>query len=128
MKCTFIYTRLTCTCKNNAIPGFMYCGKHILKQPKAVGSSKFSIAETKFVEYKEYIKSPEWISRANKERTKNPSCSLCNSKGVLVVHHRTYVRLGKENDSDLVVLCKGCHSLFHSAYIYSGEVGHFIRR
>lgn len=32
----------------------------------------------------------------------------------LDVHHRTYERLGQEQEYDLTVLCHRCHSLFHS--------------
>jgi hypothetical protein len=41
-------------------------------------------------------------------------CQVCYSPDNLHVHHRTYARLGAELLSDLTVLCKVCHDLFHT--------------
>ena len=40
-------------------------------------------------------------------------CAVCNSPDLLDVHHRTYERRGNENPEDLIVLCRGCHDIFH---------------
>jgi 5-methylcytosine-specific restriction endonuclease McrA len=40
-------------------------------------------------------------------------CVLCNSQEKLEVHHRTYVRLGRELCGDLIALCGECHAQFH---------------
>lgn len=41
-------------------------------------------------------------------------CQLCNSDLNLVVHHRTYSRMGTPNENkDLVVLCQKCHKQYH---------------
>ena len=65
--------------------------------------------------YKEYLGSPEWKTRADGARRRAGfRCQLCNSKGRLHVHHRTYDRIGHERYDDLIVLCEVCHSHFHS--------------
>ena len=40
-------------------------------------------------------------------------CQLCNAKGHLQVHHRTYENLGNEKVEDLIVLCDKCHAKHH---------------
>ena len=41
-------------------------------------------------------------------------CERCGANNeVLSVHHRTYDRIGKEEESDLIVLCWPCHKEFH---------------
>lgn len=64
--------------------------------------------------YREYLKTPEWASRrlAAYKRAKF-ACQVCNTKGQLQAHHRTYERRGVELASDLVVLCDRCHALYH---------------
>lgn len=71
------------------------------------------------INYYEYIESDEWKekSRLAKERVGN-RCQLCNrpsNEVELNTHHRTYERLGHEDDNDLTVLCKDCHYLFESS-------------
>lgn len=65
-------------------------------------------------EYREYLKSPEWAAmrRWALDRAGH-ACQVCNSKDHLDVHHRTYERLGHEWPSDLTVLCRDCHGLYH---------------
>lgn len=68
-------------------------------------------------DYQTYIKSNEW--RVVSEETKRLAdyrCQVCNKNEAtsnLHVHHRTYERLGRELQSDLIALCGDCHSLFH---------------
>lgn len=64
--------------------------------------------------YDEYIKSPEWRVRANEAKQRAEwQCALCDEKKALEVHHRTYARLGRERQNDLVVLCWRCHRRHH---------------
>lgn len=68
------------------------------------------------VNYQEYIRSEEWREKSDaaKERA-GYRCQICNtpdSMAGLQTHHRTYERLGYEDDSDLTVLCDDCHSIF----------------
>lgn len=44
----------------------------------------------------------------------NHCCQVCNTdKSRLDVHHRTYENLWHEPLSNLIVLCEGCHKVFH---------------
>jgi 5-methylcytosine-specific restriction endonuclease McrA len=66
-------------------------------------------------QYRDYIASLAWKNRADQARRRvGYRCQLCNRKGELHVHHRTYERLGREMDEDLIVLCATCHKHFHS--------------
>ena len=65
-------------------------------------------------DYHQYIQSPEWAAkREQKFAHSGRHCQLCRSTDRLNVHHNTYDRLGREEMSDLVVLCKPCHEKFH---------------
>ena len=66
------------------------------------------------VDYYEYMNSPEWKAK-REERLKHDKyqCQLCHTAKNLVVHHVTYDRLGHEDLSDLVTLCKKCHESVH---------------
>jgi hypothetical protein len=78
-------------------------------------AEEFVAQELRAMPYQEYLQTPEWqkkrvaaLSRANHR------CQVCNSRGPLDVHHRTYERRGSEDEHDLTVLCRRCHELFHS--------------
>jgi len=67
-------------------------------------------------DYAAYLRSPQW--RATRERTlrlRGRRCEACGSRHRLDVHHRTYVRLGRETEDDLRVLCRHCHETAHDA-------------
>lgn len=69
------------------------------------------------LDYYTYINSPEWWSvRQRKVKSSNFQCEVCSSNANLNVHHLTYVRLGSEKDSDLMVLCRGCHTMSHDLW------------
>ena len=118
-------------CNLEILKGKKYCRMHTPSffKPKqttyAIGKTSFGEREPS-IRYEDYLNSEQWKIRAAQERKLNPNCSLCNRKGLLHVHHRTYVRLGNERQGDLVVLCDDCHSLFHRFYRYDGQVGYFI--
>jgi len=64
--------------------------------------------------YYEYLKSPEWNKkRKAKIKEAGGRCQLCNTKGKLSVHHRTYDRVYNEILTDLIALCDNCHKKFH---------------
>jgi hypothetical protein len=71
------------------------------------------IAGKRKVNYSEYIQSPAWKRKATaaKKRAGN-RCQVCNGKGRLDAHHRTYERLGHERPEDITVLCHKCHKLY----------------
>lgn len=64
--------------------------------------------------YRLYLKGDWWKKRRKIaiERAGH-SCEDCGGRCRLTVHHKTYVRLGCEEDSDLVVLCGHCHKARH---------------
>jgi 5-methylcytosine-specific restriction endonuclease McrA len=70
--------------------------------------------ELRYMPYADYLQTPEW-QEARKSALKRAGfkCQTCSSGGNLHVHHRTYARRGCELNSDLIVLCAGCHQLFH---------------
>ena len=118
-------------CGKPLVDGKNYCIEHApnKKHPQITTYSLKNYFDgnqtVKAHEYKDYLQSPEWKQKAEREKEKNPNCSLCNRKGVLHVHHRTYVRCGDEREGDLVVLCADCHKMFHNFYEYDGKVGTF---
>lgn len=68
------------------------------------------------VNYGEYLKSDRWRFTADAAKKRaGYRCQVCNrSDDVLDAHHRTYDRLGDELDTDITVLCRKCHGLFHA--------------
>ena len=62
-------------------------------------------------EYREYLNSPEWANvRFRIIVRAGYTCEGCERDNrTLEVHHLTYLRLGRERDSDLLALCKTCH-------------------
>ena len=66
--------------------------------------------------YQAYLRGPHWQSiKLTKLKQADHRCQLCGSESNLEVHHNTYVRLGAEELSDLVVLCHSCHGKHHNA-------------
>ena len=66
--------------------------------------------------YRQYLETPEWAAiRARQLQHARYRCEVCNAAGQLNVHHRTYAHRGDEPIEDLIVLCQGCHALFHTA-------------
>ena len=53
----------------------------------------------------------DWAARDGTE----PHCLICGAEWSLCddLHHRTYERLGREADRDLIPLCRSCHSALH---------------
>jgi len=65
--------------------------------------------------YHEYLKTEHWQkTRTVALNVGHHECRICARTKQLDVHHRTYKRLGCEDQRDLVVLCHKCHELFHS--------------
>ncbi len=68
-------------------------------------------------EYKTYIQSEAWTERKRAYRKgRLPRCEACGTEGRTHIHHRTYARLGKEPNSDLVELCATCHLTVHEVH------------
>jgi 5-methylcytosine-specific restriction endonuclease McrA len=66
--------------------------------------------------YKQYLETSHWKDvREDKLKEAKYRCQLCGSiDAELHVHHNTYERIGNEEMSDLIVLCKDCHKKFHN--------------
>jgi len=64
--------------------------------------------------YRDYLASGHWqdIRKYALEHAKH-RCQVCNVGGRVDVHHRTYENRGDERFSDVIVLCRDCHDLFH---------------
>lgn len=64
--------------------------------------------------YADYLKSAHWQETRYKAiQHAGQKCQVCASVDRLDVHHNDYSRLGGELATDLVVLCRSCHELFH---------------
>jgi hypothetical protein len=73
-----------------------------------------SVEALRNMPYEEYLQTEHWAAvRTAALRRANYACQLCNAKGRLNVHHRTYENCGREQPSDLIVLCEGCHAKVH---------------
>lgn len=62
--------------------------------------------------YNEYIHSDWWRARATEYKRKvGYKCEYpgCRAYNVVDVHHKTYIRLGRELDEDLICLCRKHH-------------------
>jgi 5-methylcytosine-specific restriction endonuclease McrA len=61
-----------------------------------------------------YLQTKEWRDKRLKAlKRAGYACQICKAVDELDVHHNTYERLGREYLSDLVVLCRTCHDVFH---------------
>jgi hypothetical protein len=68
--------------------------------------------------YNEYLRSPWWRYRRKKKiQSARKRCERCGATRGLQVHHLNYNRLWGERDSDLEVLCSGCHQHEHQVAI-----------
>ena len=68
-------------------------------------------------EYERYLRSAKWKKKRSRAiRRAGNKCQRCGASkwSKLEVHHLTYERLGKEADTDLMVLCQKCHRETHS--------------
>jgi hypothetical protein len=69
--------------------------------------------------YTEYLASAHWADVRMRWKASNMFrgwvCSSygCDSKEGLSLHHWTYVRLGREQLSDLILVCRDCHKRIH---------------
>lgn len=64
--------------------------------------------------YKQYVRSQEW--KAFRERAishHGSKCAHCGRADRLHVHHVNYSRVGREQLSDVQVLCHDCHAREH---------------
>ncbi len=67
--------------------------------------------------YREYLTSEHWVQfRAKIISIRGLRCERCKTfAGPFEVHHLTYVRIGKELETDVQVLCRDCHAAHHKS-------------
>jgi hypothetical protein len=66
------------------------------------------------MDYQEYLNSEGWKAKRNMILNMwGNRCALCNEGGELHLHHRDYSRLGNEEVTDVIPLCKPHHARFH---------------
>lgn len=64
--------------------------------------------------YEAYLQTAHWRVRRNQKlKQAGYHCAYCQVTRDLQVHHTSYDRLGAELDTDLEVLCRGCHLGHH---------------
>jgi 5-methylcytosine-specific restriction endonuclease McrA len=78
--------------------------------------------------YSEYLHSNHWkllkVRYRKSKLFKSGACSICGSYKRINIHHKSYIRIGNERLSDLMVLCQDCHHKLHKAY--NGKVSSHI--
>lgn len=75
-----------------------------------VGGQSLNLNRFAAMDYKTYLQSKKWRERRQaKLQQAKYRCEKCGEREGLEVHHKTYIRLGNEKSSDLIVLCKTCH-------------------
>lgn len=65
--------------------------------------------------YKAYMASAAWVAQKERWRARHPRrrrCAVCRDRHY-DLHHRTYVRSGRERMRDLVPLCHRHHQALH---------------
>ena len=69
--------------------------------------------------YSDYLASPHWLDVRERWKASNMFkgwvCHSfgCISDGRLSLHHWTYERMGREELTDLILVCDGCHRRIH---------------
>lgn len=80
-----------------------------------VGIKRSRLRELGYEDYSDYIKSSRWKNtRARYRSSDRPQdCAICGAGDPIILHHRTYERLGAEALDDLLPLCLSCHEMVH---------------
>jgi 5-methylcytosine-specific restriction endonuclease McrA len=107
------YGNLWCVCAR--------CHDRLERHNKAADALRREARQRRYAElvtmpYRQYLLTPEWqATRQDALKRAGYRCQLCARRSGLQVHHRTYVRRGRETRNDVIVLCGGCHGAFHKA-------------
>lgn len=64
--------------------------------------------------YKDYLMSDAWKWKREKRLLIDQKCSICGRPFDLEVHHMTYKTFPNENTTDLITVCRNCHSKIES--------------
>ena len=79
-----------------------------------MSSSKYRRAFNRLSAYTWYLGSAFWRERREHILHRaNYICEKCRTRPATEVHHLTYIRVFGELPSDLVALCRQCHSEIH---------------
>ncbi len=80
-----------------------------------MGSPLDRLVGSKYNTYENYLNSDHWRNLKAEYRASNlpQACAVCGSKHVQM-HHKTYVRLGREKITDLEPLCRTHHEEKHA--------------
>lgn len=73
------------------------------------------LRELGYESYQQYLQSRHWRSLRERYRGSDlpQACILCDADDTVDLHHKTYERIGEEELTDLVPLCRRCHVLGH---------------
>lgn len=64
--------------------------------------------------YGRYLASREWALKKNAVRVRSGGiCERCTIRPATQCHHKTYERIGREELTDLIDLCRQCHRFEH---------------
>lgn len=81
-----------------------------------VSAFKIRLQELGHATYGDYLRSEHWadVKRRFWASRLAKHCLGCGATSGLVLHHRTYKRLGAEHLGDLVLVCRDCHQDIHN--------------
>lgn len=65
--------------------------------------------------YSAYLRTEHWKNKKQEFllTITDRRCLVCWSTCMVNVHHRTYQRIGREFNDDLIILCEDCHHSLH---------------
>jgi hypothetical protein len=71
-------------------------------------------AELVAMPYRDYLSTDHWQTQRRRALYRAGfQCKACEKPRQLNVHHLTYAHRGREQESDLIVLCLQCHAKVH---------------
>jgi hypothetical protein len=80
------------------------------------------------MDYAEYLESEHWkVTRANIRHRAGGWCERCLVNKQTDVHHLSYERLGNELSTDLLAVCRYCHSFLHGKSYYDPASIHYTQ-
>lgn len=95
--------------KNDVVARLLLGGKPIICDDCRSGKQWTAAA------YRDYLETTHWReTRARAIERAGHKCQVCGARESLDAHHNDYSRLGGELMTDLVVLCRDCHDVFHT--------------
>ena len=107
--------------------GLAHCCRN--RNAHRLGSLGFGSGMSKNkADYLRYLQSPSWLAKRHRLIRSNWAavCYCCavphSPERPLDLHHLTYERFGREIDTDLATVCRGCHDLIHSGIKQGGSI------